>query len=341
MFRSAPYIASDVWVFVEQTEGRIEQVSLEILGRAASLAEPCGWRPVAILMGQDLEPLAEEVLLYGADAVIAAEDPLLATYTTDAYTSVLEDIISRRVPGVLLMGATYNGRDLAGRLAVRLRTGLTADVVRLDMSCGGQLTAYTPGLGGRILAACECPEARPQMATVRPGVFPVPEPRDVGGNIHFHPVSLNAADIRTEVLERCVGETADLTSAERVVVAGLGTGGDLDLVRRLAAALDAQVGVTRPLADEGLVARDYQIGTTGVSVRPDLLFVVGASGALHFTSGIEEAGTVVAVNSDPEAEIFRWADYCAVDDLFQVLPPLIEKLEASAAKPAVVAEVQS
>lgn len=320
----------DVWVYLEQFDGRLEHVSLEILGRARELADTCGWNLTGIIVGQHLDEFAEEAICRGADEVLLADDPVVATYTTDAYTAVMADLVRERRPSVLLLGATHNGRDLAGRLAVRLQTGLTADAVGLEMSAAGELTAYTPGLGGRILAACTCPRSRPQMATVRPGMFRLPD-RDTRcfGSVEHVPVDVAAEAVRTEVLEQVVGETVDLTRAERMVVAGLGTGGDLELVRELAALLDAEIGVTRPIADEGLIARDYQIGTTGASVRPKLLLVLGASGAMHFTSGIEGAETIIAINVDPEAPIFEHADYCIVDDLFEVIPALIEHIKAT------------
>ncbi|MFQ5856800.1 MAG: electron transfer flavoprotein subunit alpha/FixB family protein [Anaerolineae bacterium] len=316
-----------IWVYLEQYDGWFENVSLEILGKARELADTCGSDLTAVILGQDLEAMAGGAIQRGADHVLLADDPVLNIYTTDAYTAVMADLIQSRQPNVLLLGATHNGRDLAGRLAVRVRTGLTADAVRLDIDPAGELVAYTPGLGGRVLAACTCPNSRPQMATVRPGIF-VMSNRDEGrtGSVERVPVAVDASDIRTEVLERVTGETVDLTGAERVVVAGLGTGGDLSLVRELATLLDADVGVTRPIADEGLIARDYQIGTTGASIRPEILIVVGASGAMHFTSGIEESETIIAVNIDPEAPMFEYADYCVVDDLFEVLPALIKRV---------------
>lgn len=317
-----------VWVYLEQYDGQFEGVSLEILGKARELADTCGWEVTGVILGHELGGLADEAIQRGADRVLLADDPVLAAYTTDAYTAVMTDLVQARRPSVLLLGATHNGRDLAGRLAVRVRTGLTADAVRLEIDPAGELVAYTPGLGGRILAACTCPRSRPQMATVRPGIFVMPD-RDESrtGAVEQVPVAVSASEVRTEVLERVVGETVDLTRAKRVVVAGLGTGGDLSLVRELAALLNADIGVTRPIADEGLIARDYQIGTTGASIRPELLIVVGASGAMHFTSGIEDAETVIAINVDPEAPIFEYADYCVVDDLFQVVPALIDRIK--------------
>lgn len=320
----------DIWVYLEQFDGRLEHVSLEILGKGRELADTCGWNLTGVILGQELDTLAKEAIRYGADQVLVADDPILADYTTDAHTTVMADLVRARRPSVLLMGATHNGRDLAGRLAVRLQTGLTADAVGLEIDDAGELTAYTPGLGGSILAACMCPHSRPQMATVRPGIFAMPD-RDAErtGTVEWVTVAIDFTDVRTEVLERVVGETVDLTRAERMVVAGLGTGGNLTQIEELASLLDAEVGVTRPIADEGWIARDYQIGTTGASVRPKLLLVAGASGAMHFTSGIEDAETVIAINVDPEAPIFEYADYCVVDDLFEVMPALIEHIKAA------------
>ena len=318
---------NELWIHLEQYQKRFENVSLEILGKARELADANEAKLTCVIMGNNIAPLAYEAIHYGADRVFMADDPLLESYRTDAYASVLTKLVQTYQPSMLLMGATYDGRDLAGRIAVQLRTGLTADAVRLSLN-GEGLVAYTPGFGGRILAACICPDARPQMVTVRPGIFSMPErDQDRTGTVEQVPVTLSASDIRTEVLERVVGESIDLTQAERVIAAGLGTGGNLDSIQELAKLISADVGVTRPIVDGGWAAREYQVGTTGVSVSPKLLITAGVSGAMHFTGGIEGSETIIAINTDPDAVIFEQADYCVVDNLFEVLPRLIKLIK--------------
>lgn len=324
-----PEEARGVWVWLEHEGGRLSGVSLELLGQGRKLAVAAETSLTAVLLGQGLESLAEEAVRYGADEVLAAEHPLLEPYTADPATKVVSDLVLTRKPDVLLLGATANGRDLAGRLAVRLRTGLTADCTDLSIdSATGLLLGEVTGFGQGILATIQCPRHRPQMATVRPGVFPRPlaEPARTG-RIEWVEAQLAAEDARVRVVKRSLERGVDITQAERLVVGGRGVQGDFGLVRALAKALGAEVGATRVAVDQGWIGHERMIGQTGSVTRPKLAIVCGASGAMQFTVGIQEAETVVAINSDPEAPIFESADYCIADDLFQVLPPLIERLK--------------
>lgn len=322
-----------VWTYLEHRDRKLESVSLEILGKARELADKLRTPLTGILMGYDVRSLADEAVRYGADKVLLADSPLLQHYSTDGYTSVLANLVLERKPSILLIGGTHDGRDLAGRLAIRVQTGLIANVVRLDIEEDtGLLLGAVPGFGGRILAICKCERSRPQIATVRPGVFPLPHAGSSrNGDVEQVPVSLSEGEIRTKVLERFTRELQDISRAEYTVIAGSGTGGDLTLARQLAELLGGALGVTRPLADKGIVSRDYQIGSTGYAVRSKLTFVIGASGASHFTSGIGDAKIVVSINKDPEAQIFRYSDYCIVGDLFHVVPALIEALKKEVA----------
>lgn len=318
-----------LWVVMEQEEGRLLPVGLELLGKGRELADEMGEALTAIALGHDIRHLGEEAVRYGADDVLLVDHPLLARYTTDGYTKVMADLIQARKPNVLLIGATYNGRDLAGRLAVRLHTGLTAHATRLavDKESGLVLSAV-PGFGGSILAVIKTEFGRPQMSTVSPGIFqPLPPDDNRRGKVERVAVQLSQPDIRSRVLEREVVPVEDIASAERIIVAGMGTGGELDLVEDLATALQASVGVTRPLVDLGVAQREKQIGSTGVSLRSKLAIVLGASGASHFVSGLRGADTVIAVNTDEEAPIFDESDLCVVADLFEILPRLLEQLE--------------
>ncbi len=324
----SPAEASGIWVYLEHGDGKLEGVSLELLGRARILAQETGESLTALLLGNGVEPLAEEALTYGADRVLVAEHGLLGQYTTEPFTKVAASLIVERRPDILLLGATANGRDLAGRLAVRLRTGLTADCTDLQIDRdSGLLLGEVTGFGHGILATIECPVHRPQMATVRPGVFPRPvaDP-ERSGEVERVSVTLSAADQPVRVIKQTRRRASDVTQAERLVIGGRGMEGDFALLRRLARAVRADVGATRVAVDQGWVREDRMIGQTGSVTRPKLAIVCGASGAMQFTVGIQESETIVAINSDPEAPIFEVADFCVAEDAFRVIPPLIEAL---------------
>ncbi len=317
------------WVYMEQEEGRLLPVGLELLGKGRELADEMGETLTAVILGHDVTPLGDEAIRHGADEALLADHPLLRGYTSDAYTKVMADLIEARRPNVLLLGATYNGRDLAGRLAVRTSTGLTAHATRLEVDQeSGLLLSAVPGFGGSILAVIKTEFGRPQMSTVSAGIFAPLEPDDAReGKVEKVDVNLSPGDIRCRVLEREVVPVEDITSTERIIVAGMGTGGDMKLVEELAASLQASIGVTRPLVDIGVAPRERQVGSTGVSLRSKLAIVVGASGASHFVSGLRDVATVIAVNKDEEAPIFDESDLCIVGDLFEILPRLLEEIE--------------
>jgi electron transfer flavoprotein alpha subunit len=321
--------ASGIWIYLEQSQGQLEGVSLELVGKARELADGRGIPIVGVLMGDQVSDLAQEAIAAGADEVRVADDPLLRQYTTDGYAKVITEIILEGKPDILLLGATPDGRDLAGRIAVRLRTGLTADCTDLKLEeKSGLLIGEVTGFGGGILAYIKCPDNRPQMATVRPGVFAVPPPDAARkGKIVNVPVKLAEKDIKVQVLEHVVGGGVDITRAEVLVAAGRGCQGDFTLVNELASLLEGEVGWSRVPVDEGWVSRDGMIGQTGYVTRPKLAIVCGISGAFQFTVGVEKAETIVAINIDAEAPIFEAADYCIVDDMFNVLPPFIEAVK--------------
>ncbi|MEO6197109.1 MAG: electron transfer flavoprotein subunit alpha/FixB family protein [Dehalococcoidia bacterium] len=321
--------AHGIWVYLEHTGGRFEGVSLELLGRGRALADTTGENLTALLLSGDGSALAEEALGYGADEVLLAHHPALSVYTTLPSARVVADLIIHRRPNILLLGATVNGRDLAGRLAVRLLTGLTADCTDLLIDKeSGLLSGEVTGFGQGILATIQCPDTRPQMATVRPGVFarPVFDPARCG-RTEVIAVEIPEDDQHVQVLRQSSRRGVDITQAERLVIGGRGIQGDFALLRRLARALNADLGATRVAVDQGWIGHDRMVGQTGSVTRPKLALVCGASGAMQFTVGIQESETIVAINSDPEAPIFEVADYCIADDVFQVLPQLIEALD--------------
>jgi electron transfer flavoprotein alpha subunit len=318
----------DIWVYLEQIKGAVEPVSWEILGKARELADKTGEDLVAVLLGRGIDDVADEAIKRGADRVLVADAPTLEKYTWEAYTKVITDIVEERKPSILLIGATHNGRELAGRLAVRLNTGLTADVVRLEIDEEGVLLSAVPGFGGSMLAIITCEHRRPQMSTVRPGIFTALEPdASRRGEIMRINVDVDPKDIMTRHLESVHIEGEDISKAERLVAAGRGAGGDIKTIRQLADLMNAAVGVTRPLADVGVMSRDSQIGSTGVTVRPKLALVAGVSGAIHFVSGIQDSDTIISINIDPDALMFEHSDYCVVGDVNEILPALVEELK--------------
>jgi electron transfer flavoprotein alpha subunit len=315
-----------IWVFIEQEAGVVDEASLGILSRARELGDSIGMEVTALLLGRDVSREAKKLGRYGAHKVIVVEDDLLEYYLSEPYSMIVGDLIEERRPDTLLFSATRNGRDLAGRLAVRFRTGLIAHVISLEYDKEKALVGRVPGFGGNIVAVVKCAKGRPQMATVTPGIFP---PKSFEGEAELENISLDIdlTKLKMRIVERNVGEAVDLSRSEKVVIAGMGTGGNLDLVSKLAELLDADIGVTRPLADIGVASRDIQIGSTGVILNSKLAIVLGASGAPHFVAGIKDCGTVISINKDPDAPIIDYSDYLFVGDIFEILPRLIEKLK--------------
>ncbi|MBN1484822.1 MAG: electron transfer flavoprotein subunit alpha/FixB family protein [Chloroflexia bacterium] len=319
------------WVFAEQRRGALQPVSLEILGRARELADQHGLSLEALLLGHNAAPLADDLLAYGADTVYYADDPLLQTYSLDAYAAVIERLAREHQPDVLVLGHTSLGRDLAPMVAARLDTGLSAHVTGLEFDEAGLLRQIVPAFGGRGMCAILCPQHRPQMATVRPGVLQRPErrPGHRGQIVQVEP-EIDPAALRTRLLEVVPQETdvAPLTEAEIVVAGGAGMGDreGWKLIEELAEVLGAAVGGTRPPLDEGWIAEGQMIGQSGVTVRPLLYIGAGISGELQHTVGIRDAGVVVAINVNPKAAIFQEADFGIVGDAREVLPALIQAL---------------
>lgn len=318
-----------IWVFLEQENGAIANVSLELLAHGRKLAGEMNWHLTGLLLGQDIMELANEAFAYGADEIILVEHPLLELFTVDAYSYATFEALMTYKPSVFLLGATPNGRDLAGRLAVRLRAGLTADCTNLYMKSNGILISEVTGFGGGILALIEAQTHRPQMATVRPGVFQIGKKvSNHTGRITIMPIEISDDLISTKIVERVVGESLDLSQTETLVVGGRGVGEHFGMIRELATLLDGDYGATRPPVDEGHVERERQIGQTGVICRPKVALVCGVSGAFHFVVGIQDAEIVIAINSDPTAPIFDYADYCIVGDVFEILPALMTELQS-------------
>ncbi len=317
-----------LWVYAERRgASSFTPVSLEILAKARELADRLSVEVTAVTVGS-VDGTASELRRYGTDHVLEIVHPLLARHDGKAYAKAIGTEIQKAHPSTLLLGATRNGQDLAGRLAVRLRTGLTAHITSLELDGSHQLVGWVPGFGGGIEAGITCPVKRPQMITVRPGVFPAPPAGTAAGDIQTVTPHLTEADVGSRrVSFEPKGSSVDLTRADVLVIGGRGTGGNFGRIEELAHALGGEVGATRVATDAGWVDRDRMIGQTGVITRPKLVLVLGVSGAVQFTVGIAGAGTVVAVNRDPQAPIFEHADLGIVGDLGPVVESLLRTLE--------------
>jgi len=323
----------DVWVFAEQREGALMPVVKELLGEGRKLADQIGCSLCTVLCGNQVEGLVDELFEYGADKVYLADHKELESYRTDAYTAVIHDAIKSYKPEIVLLGATHIGRDLGPCLAVRCNTGLTADCTRLEIDPEDKKIKQTrPAFGGNLMATIVCPNHRPQMSTVRPGVMEKAE-RVEGrkGQVFSLSVNFKKEDIRTRILEviKQTGEMVSLTDAKIIVSGGMGLGGaeGFELLKKLADKLGGVVAASRAAVDAGWIDHSYQVGQTGTTVRPRLYFACGISGAIQHVAGMQNSDQIIAINKNPGAPIFEVADYGIVGDLYQVIPALIEALD--------------
>ncbi|MCL2226295.1 MAG: FAD-binding protein [Oscillospiraceae bacterium] len=323
----------DVWVFCEQRGGVLQQTSAELLGEGRKLADDLGQKLCAVLIGDNVANLTDALSAAGADTVYLTENTLLKTYTTDAYTKVFVDLAKKYQPNIILIGATYIGRDLGPRVAARLKTGLTADCTDLKIhETERNLLQTRPAFGGNLMATIITPDHRPQMATVRPGVMrKLDTPKTAAADVVKFDADLTQDMIRTNVLDvvKSVKEKVDLTSAEVIVSGGRGVGSaeGFKILHDLADALDGVVGSSRAAVDAGYIPYAHQVGQTGRTVRPRLYIACGISGAIQHLAGMQSAECIVAINKNADAPIFKIADYCIVGDLHKVVPMLIEELK--------------
>lgn len=321
-----------VWVFAEQREGELQKVSLELLGEGRKIADKLGVKLTALLLGKDIKGLANTLGEHGADEVIVADHDELEHYTTDGYTKVICDLASERKPGILFIGATFIGRDLGPRVAARLSTGLTADCTQLDVVVeNGDLLATRPAFGGNLMATIACPDHRPQMATVRPGVFSKIEEKNASFEVEEVEVKLTSSDIRTKVVEivKEAKEVEDISEADFIVAGGRGLGSkeNFDKLYELAEVVDGSVAASRGAIDKGWIERDYQVGQTGKTVRPSIYIACGISGAIQHAAGMQDSDMIIAINKDESAPIMKMADYAIVGDVNKVLPELIAQFK--------------
>ena len=327
----------NVYVFVEQREGVIQNVGLELLGKARELADALNEKVYAMLLGHDLTTQAQECIAYGADTVLRVDAPELATYVTEPYAQAIYQIIRDNKPSIVLIGATTIGRDLGPRLSARVETGLTADCTGLEISEERDLLMTRPAFGGNLMATIICKEHRPQMSTVRPGVMRMGQ-RDENrkGTIEDVKINFDKSKFRVRVLEtvKQTKNLVDITEAHVLISGGRGVGNaeGFDMLRAMANTIGAEVSASRAMVDAGVLGHERQVGQTGKTVRPDLYFAMGISGAIQHVAGMEESDIIIAINKDESAPIFDVADYGVVGDLNKIVPVLTQKIkEAKAA----------
>ena len=335
-----------VYVYAQQVDNKLSGIAFELLGKAKELAAPLNTEVAAVLIGSDVLGLADELAAYGADKVIVVDDPELKEYRTEPYTHALASVINEFKPEIMLVGATAIGRDLGPRVSARVKTGLTADCTMLEIGDfpinpmpgkeqkHNQLLMTRPAFGGNTIATIACPNHRPQMATVRPGVMQAIEKIEgAKANVVEYNPGFTPDNKYVEILEvvKSVVDTADIMDAKILVSGGRGVGSaeNFKILEDLAAALGGQVSCSRAVVDSGWKSRDIQVGQTGKTVRPQVYFAIGISGAIQHVAGMEESDIIIAINKDETAPIFDVADYGIVGDLNKIVPNLTEAILAA------------
>ncbi|MDR2571168.1 MAG: electron transfer flavoprotein subunit alpha/FixB family protein [Oscillospiraceae bacterium] len=315
-----------VFVFVQQQENKIANVSFELIGKGRELAADLDCEVTAVLFGKDVDEMCKSLAVYGADKIITVDDPALEVYMTEPYTQALTEVVTAYKPEIVLFGATAIGRDLAPRVCARVSTGLTADCTALEIDPESKdLLMTRPAFGGNIMATILCSNHRPQMATVRPGVMQRIEPMENADcPIEKFEVKGLADRKNVEILDivKKVSKRMDIQSAKVLVSGGRGMGGpeNFGILEELSEALGGTIASSRSAVDSGWVEKDRQVGQTGKTVRPDLYIACGISGAIQHLAGMEESEIIIAINKDPTAPIFEVADYGVVGDALKIVP---------------------
>ncbi|HBF0199450.1 TPA: electron transfer flavoprotein subunit alpha/FixB family protein [Clostridioides difficile] len=321
-----------VWVIGEQREGKINPVTIELIGEGRKLADQLGKELAVVIAGYEVEKEVKELLHYSVDKVYYINDPLLKDFTTDGYAISIANLIERKKPEVVLVGATSIGRDIAPRIAGKVGTGLTADCTKLEIdSTDNKLLQTRPAFGGNLMATIVCPKNRPQMSTVRPGVMAkAVRNESETGILEVVTPELTEKMIRTRLVEILPQEkkSVNLTDA-RIIVSGgrrLKRAEGFELIKELADKLGAEIGASRAAVDSGWIEHSHQVGQTGTTVRPELYIACGISGAIQHLAGMSDSKYIVAINKDAKAPIFSICDYGIVGDLYEIIPEMIESL---------------
>jgi electron transfer flavoprotein alpha subunit len=327
-------MSNEIWVFAEQREGKVRKVTFELLSAGAEFSKKSNQSVGAVLLGNGLQEAVKSLTPF-TDKIYLMDDPAFASYTSDDYLINIAPLIKEHQPSVLLGGATSTGKDLFPRLSMHLQTGYAPDCTDLTMEESGKLVAKRPLYGGKVFAEMAFSEARPQMATVRNNTFLVNENLKKSAQVISIPSHTDPATSKKKVvgLEKAAGTKLDITEAEIVVAAGRGIKApeNFKIMEELADVLNASVGTTRATVDEGWRDLKDQIGKSGKNISAKLYMAFGISGAIHHVLGIGTCKTVVAVDNDPNALIFNYADYGIVGDLFQIVPALTEELKKTLA----------
>lgn len=323
----------NVYVFCEQREGKLQNVALELLGEAHKLAADLNQEVYAILLGHDIKGLSKDLIAHGADKVLVVDDKCLETYTTEPYAQAIYQIITDYKPSIVLIGATTIGRDLGPRLSARVTTGLTADCTKLEISEEKELLSTRPAFGGNLMATIICPDHRPQMSTVRPGVMKAMDRDDNRkGEVIEVKVRFDESKFKVKVIKtvKSEGKLVDISEAKILVSGGRGVGSKEGFERlgELAKVLKGEVSSSRACVDAGIIGHERQVGQTGKTVRPDLYLACGISGAIQHLAGMEESELIIAINKDKYAPIMSVADLGIVGDVNKIIPLLTEKLKS-------------
>lgn len=324
---------NDIWVIGEQREGKIHPVTIELIGEAKKLASKINKKVVVVIAGYEIDKEVNKLLYYGVDRIIYISNQLLKTFSTDGYSASISNLILERKPEIVLVGATSIGRDIGPRIAAKVGTGLVADCTMLDIDQeDGKLLQTRPAFGGNLMATIICPKNRPQMATVRPGVMEKAAYIDNPlGAVEVVDTDITEADIIAKVvkIEKSSKKSVNLADAKIIVSGGRGVKGPegFELIRTLAEKLGGEVGASRACVDSGWIDSMYQIGQTGTTVRPDIYFACGISGAIQHLAGMSDSKYIVAINTDPTAPIFKICDFGIVGDLKEVIPAMIKEIE--------------
>jgi electron transfer flavoprotein alpha subunit len=323
----------DVFVYAEQRDGKVQNVALELLGKARELADALGEKVVAVLLGKGIKDRAQDLIAAGADKVFVVDDDLLKDYLTEPYTEAITQIIKEQKPSIFLLGATTIGRDLGPRLSARNVTGLTADCTKLEIGEDRQLMMTRPAFGGNLMATILCKDHRPQMSTVRPGVMQkaVADPSRKGEIVDYK-VNFDLQKINRVKIVKIVKEdktVTDIAEAKILVSGGRGVGNKEGFAKleALAKQLGGEVSSSRAMVDAGVMEQSRQVGQTGKTVRPNLYMACGISGAIQHLAGMEESEYIIAINKDKFAPIFSVADLGIVGDLHKIVPMLTERLK--------------
>ena len=337
-----------VYVFAQQVDNEISSIAFELLGKAKDLAKDLNTDVTAVLIGSGVKGLADQLAEYGADKVIVVDDPELKDYRTEPYAHALASVINKYKPEIMLVGATAIGRDLGPRVSARVATGLTADCTVLETGdfplqavpgqeqLHKQLLMTRPAFGGNTIATIACPYNRPQMATVRAGVMQKIDPiKGAKANVEEFNPGFTPDNKYVEILDivKSVAETVDIMDAKILVSGGRGVGSpeNFKILEDLAEVLGGTVSCSRAVVDSGWKPKDLQVGQTGKTVRPNVYFAIGISGAIQHVAGMEESDIIIAINKDADAPIFDVADYGIVGDLNKIVPKLTESLKAEIA----------